>query len=461
MESWHSTCIMKALSGVGVIPPICTRPVDNSMTLITSFPVRFQEGAPRRLVASLRRGLYAVVFEDVRNRTSCNGEAVQFLNRMGAGFCRLYCSMFLFIDSDLFTSIVNRGENVNRRAPEGVLSTLGDLPGLHVALEEAERGAEGGFGLRITSRADRTVQYSLSVLRTRSGWPADVRQAISNISDPWPRHLVVAAHSFSPGALDELRRRDANWVDAAGNIRLEVPPGLIVLRVASREGPRRKPDFSWSSSSIALAEFVLAKKIDKIILNDIADKTGWSVPQVSNVLRTFDEKEWTTRHGPPRGKGVWRELTNPGSLLEAWSHRLVENRSERKLGHRLLRDPVRFLREELAPLLDKLGDWAITGWAGLELTAPYINIVPSLQIYLPTRQFHNDATSVFQDGGITEVAEGANIEVWEMDLPLLVSSRTATGLPVANLPRLYSDLLAIGGRAKDGAEHLRETLIEY
>ena len=34
--------------------------------------MRFQEGAPGRLVASLRCGLYAVVFEDVRNRTSGN-----------------------------------------------------------------------------------------------------------------------------------------------------------------------------------------------------------------------------------------------------------------------------------------------------------------------------------------------------------------------------------------------------
>lgn len=350
---------------------------------------------------------------------------------------------------------------INKRACAAVLSTLGDLPGLDVALVEEMGGAEGQFRLQITSREDRTIHFSLSVLWARSGWPTEVRQAIVSVPDPWPRHLVVAAHSFSPGALDELRRRNANWIDEAGNVRLEVPPGLIVLRAASREGTKKKPDFSWSYSAIALAEFVLARRIGKIVLNDLADKTAWSVPQVSNVLRAFDDKQWTTRHGPPRGKGVWRELTNPGSLLEAWSAHLVENRPNRKLGHRLLRDPIRFLREELAPLLDQSGDWAITGWAGLELTAPYMNIVPSLQIYLPTRQFHGDVAAVFEDGGIANVEEGANIEVWEMDPPLLVSSPTATGLPVTNLPRLYSDLLAIGSRAKDGAEHLRETLLEY
>ena len=104
---------------------------------------------------------------------------------------------------------------------------------------------------------------------------------------------------------------------------------------------------------------------------------------------------------------------------------------------------------------------AVSGWAGLEITAPYVNIVPSLQIYLPTKQFHGDVTEVFEDGEISTVEEGGNIEVWEMDLPLLVSPQTTTGLPVTNLARLYSDLLALGSRARDGAEHLRETLIGY
>jgi hypothetical protein len=131
------------------------------------------------------------------------------------------------------------------------------------------------------------------------------------------------------------------------------------------------------------------------------------------------------------------------------------------MGHKLMREPTRFLRNKLAPLLNKVGDWAVTGWAGLEITAPYVNFVPSLQIYLPTRQFHSDVPAVFEDREISHVEEGGNIEVWEMDHPLLVSPQTTFGLPVTNLARLYSDLFAIGGRAKDGAEHLRETLIGY
>ncbi len=48
-----------------------------------------------------------------------------------------------------------------------------------------------------------------------------------------------------------------------------------------------------------------------------------------------------------------------------------------------------------------------------------------------------------------------------MDVPLIVADRADSDVPVISLPRLYSDLLSIGGRAKDGAEHLRETQIGY
>ncbi len=35
------------------------------------------------------------------------------------------------------------------------------------------------------------------------------------------------------------------------------------------------------------------------------------------------------------------------------------------------------------------------------------------------------------------------------------------GLPVVTPARLYADLLAIGGRGQDGAQHLRGTQIEF
>ena len=151
---------------------------------------------------------------------------------------------------------------------------------------------------------------------------------------------------------------------------------------------------------------------------------------------------------------------NPGALLDALAEHLVVNRPKKKLGHKLMRDPLRFLFDDLAPILNDCGDWAVTGWAGLEMTAPYTNIVPSVQIYLCTEQLVVSGVDIFDKATIREVEEGGNIELWEMNTPLLAAPLDL-GMPVINLPRLYVDLLSIGGRAKDGAEHLRETQIGY
>lgn len=348
---------------------------------------------------------------------------------------------------------------VNSTAHRIVLNALRDLPGLEIS-PAAASSTEDGLDLQVSWTGAETT-YVLTVLWAREGWPSDVRQAIANISDPWPRHVVVAARSLSPGALDELRRRDANWIDEAGNACLQVPPGLIVLKVAGEKARKKATTFSWSSSGVVVAEFMLVHRYTRFSLKELADQTGWSAPQASNVLRAFDEKGWTTRHGPARGGGVWRELTNPGSLLDAWSAHLGENRPLRRLGYRLLRDPIRFLRGELAPLLDRFGRWAVTGWVGLEIIAPHISVVPALQVYLPADRFHDEPSAIFRSGGIREVEEGANIEIWSIDAPLLTQHHKSGDLPVVNLARLYSDLLAVGGRARDGAQHLRETRIGF
>jgi len=303
----------------------------------------------------------------------------------------------------------------------------------------------------------RSVTYRLSVLWARGGWPSEVQQAIRDIPDPWPRHLVVAARCFSPGALEQLRGREANWVDEAGNVHLYVPPGLIVMKEARKDEQKRRPKFAWSPSSASLAELILCGGRKKWTLRELAESSGWSAPQVSNVFRSFDAQEWTLRQGPPRGRHVWWELVHPGALLDAWSAHLAEHRPARKLGHHLMRDSIQFLTEVLAPLLNQSGEWVVTGWAGLELVAPYTNFVPSLQIYVPGDQIHPVAARVFKEAKIRAVEEGGNVEIWELDGPLIAAAMPDSEVRVANLPRLYADLLAIGGRAKDGAAHLRET----
>ena len=68
---------------------------------------------------------------------------------------------------------------------------------------------------------------------------------------------------------------------------------------------------------------------------------------------------------------------------------------------------------------------------------------------------------VLQEAGIREVEEGARIEFWEADGRLITQPGRPSGLPVCSTPRLYADLLALGGRATDAALHLRTVVLGY
>src|SRR5262249_55868461 len=61
------------------------------------------------------------------------------------------------------------------------------------------------------------------------GWPSDVGRVLASAPDPWPRDLVVVASQFSPGALRQLKARDANWVDETEEARIIGPSGVFVI----------------------------------------------------------------------------------------------------------------------------------------------------------------------------------------------------------------------------------------
>ena len=305
---------------------------------------------------------------------------------------------------------------------------------------------------------------SLEVRWAGEGWPSDVRLATADVGAAWPPTWILAARHLSPGSIELLRHRGANFVDEAGNARLVVPPVLAVSRHAPA-GPRLEPPgFAWSRSSVELAELLLMTRPERIEISALARRTGWSAPQISNVLRAFDDQGFTRREGPARGPGVWRELTNPGSMLEAWSAHLLENRPKRRLGYRLLRDPLHFARTILPRVLGESSDeagWALTGWTGLELLAPFTTLVPIVQVYVASERLRLEGTSILDALELEEVSEGANVELWKAEFPMHLAAAKTGDPPVIGASRLYADLLALGDRASVAAAHLREVVLGF
>jgi hypothetical protein len=331
---------------------------------------------------------------------------------------------------------------------------------LALALERPLVGVEelGERRLRVSVPIGK-IDHQLELRWVGRGWPADVERALFEVPDPWPRQLVLAGERFSPKARDVLRLRDANWVDKTGAARIETTSGLFVLR-HGRRAPTDK--LRWSSSSIEIAEFLLARPPGEMF-NAIwlAEQTGWSHPQTTGVLRRFSDLGWVEKVGGSRGVGSGWRLAEPGRLLDAWSDHVATHQPQALLAHRALQDPMQFLRSELASeLSSQQFPWAVSGWAGLELAAPFVTAVPLLQVYIDESAFKDGRLrTLLASVGLREVEEGARVEFRRLSRLPLSLSESHNGIPVVDPARLYADLRALGGRGEDAADHVREELL--
>ncbi len=313
------------------------------------------------------------------------------------------------------------------------------------------------------ARLSATGQFgdaSLRVIWAGDGWPADVREALAAIPPgPWPSDLVVAAHRISPGALTLLGERGANWVDESGGAHI-VGPGILVIRQGTVP-EAVAPAFAWSPSALATAEALLARAWPGGMgTTELATLIGWSPPQVSQILQAFDERGWTEKYGPQRGRGARRELADPGGMLNAWADFIAGEEREVRLTHRTLRAPLDFLEAELAAALDREVRWAISGWAAAHELAPMADAVPSLQIYVHEDDFGGQLDRAIRAARLSDVAEGGRVAFFPAHPSILAMAQPSSPAAIVSAPRVYADLLSLGGRGTDAAEHLKEEVID-
>jgi hypothetical protein len=295
------------------------------------------------------------------------------------------------------------------------------------------------------------------------GWPADLEQTLTSVPDPWPRQLVLVGQRLSPGAIAQLTQRRANWLDETGAARIETATGLLVFRKPNETAAERgKPrGFRWAASSLEIAEWLLTEPPrESFNARETAPRAGWSYAQTTKVLRQLSDQGWVKKTGGSRGVGSGWQLNDAAGLLEAWTTYLVGHRPETVGAHRVLRDPMQFARTELAQALSSGMEWALSGWAGLELAAPFVTTVPVIQVAVDANALVDGRLrETMRSLSLREVNEGARVEFFALSTFSLSLARDFRGLPVVSPPRLYADLRALGGRGEEAAEHVREELI--
>jgi len=306
----------------------------------------------------------------------------------------------------------------------------------------------------------RRRNYRLRALWAGAGWPADVERATRYLGEEWPADLVVVARHLSAGSREMLDRKGASWADDSGDAHI-VARDLLVVREAKQHPGTDRRAFSWSPSAVSIAEALLNRNSPYgVQATELATLTGWSTPQISQVLGAFDAEGWTTKWGPKRGPGARREVADAAGMLDAWAEEVSAVKPERRFAERIFNDPMEFLVDELGPVLDDHGiGWAVTGWAAAERLAPLATALPALQVYIEERALRGPLSLAMQDIPVREVESGGRIEFRGADSHLLKLATRRDGIPLATAPRVFADLQALGGRGEDAAMHLREEII--
>jgi hypothetical protein len=327
-----------------------------------------------------------------------------------------------------------------------------------VTVEASPSG--GGADLVARTRDGRAID--IEVKWAGEGWPQDVRRVVAAVGEQWPRNAVLLARHLSPGAIEWLRERGVNWADEAGQARIIGPGGLIVVREPARlpdrgGGPR---SFSWSKSAVAVAEAILAHEDRSLRVAELAEESDWSTAQVAKVLKSFDGQGWTAKRGAARGTGAQRRPADADGLLAAWSAAVADSPRTTRIAHRATKDSMALLRNDLAPALDRTTDWAVSGWAGLELAAPFATTTPNLHIYIADTDFAAPLSEAMEEGGLREVDEGGRITFWAADARIFTCARRVEEIPIVSAPRLFADLSSFAGRGGDAADHVKAELID-
>jgi hypothetical protein len=331
---------------------------------------------------------------------------------------------------------------------------------LEGAAVEAAPSDDGGGDLVVRTRDGREIE--IEAKWAGEGWPQDVRRVAATVGKRWPENTVLVARSLSPGAIEWLRERGANWADEAGQARIVGPGGLIVIRELAQPPDKQSAprSFSWSKSAITIAEAILTREDRPLRVVQLAEASDWSTAQAAKVLKAFDGQGWTAKHGALRGTGAHRVLVDADGLLAAWSAAVADSPRTTRIAHRATKDVMALLRNDLVPVLGRTVGWAVSGWAGLELAAPFTTTTPSLHIYIADTDFATPLSDAIEEAGLREVDEGGRVTFWAADARVFSCSQRVGDVPVVSAPRLFADLSSFGGRGGDAADHIKSELID-
>ena len=347
---------------------------------------------------------------------------------------------------------------LERVAQERLRAVLSGIPFVTLAAPESEAATpvRADFTVALEAAGSR---WTLVCEVKRLGQPRHVREAVYQlrhhlISMQSPRvYGVFIAPYLSEESIAVLREESLGYLELAGNCFLSFGSVFIERRGVPNPSIRRRALRELFAPKASRVLRVLLKDPDRSWrVTDLAQSSGVSLGQASNVRRALLDREWAL----VAPSGV--RLKNPTAVLDAWRGEykapvLYETQYYTLLHGAPLDSAIRASFE--APAADR--HLLLSSFSAARWLAPFARV--------PGHFFYADAegeASLKTALQLESVPRGANIIVSRpKDDGVFIDRRQpAEGLWSTGPVQTYLDLAIAGDRGQEAADHLRRETLE-
>ncbi len=267
---------------------------------------------------------------------------------------------------------------------------------------------------------------------------------------------ILIAPYFSPGTRALCQQYQVGYLDIEGNAQIAFGGVFIERQVTDRPVTERrelKSLFKPKAAQILRAMLRDPHRAWKVA--ELADVTGVSIGQVSNVRTALIDREWaaTTRDG------IY--LSRPDAMIDAWRDSYEAPAGERHTLYTTLHGGAleSTARETLGMANEEIpGAAAFASFSAANWIAPYARA--PIQYFYATKAGLGRLTAALK---LKPVPRGENVVITLVkDEGLLADTiEPATGAICTSPVQTYLDLTLTGERGEEAARHLREATMAW
>lgn len=348
---------------------------------------------------------------------------------------------------------------------EGLQSAIEELPDAvvrDILLEAPLSKKSRPDAMMSVDFGGRTTDIAIETMKT--AYPRDVREKIWQIRQYLDDIDVSASESIamliadtiSKGARELLKEANIGYYDASGSLYLPSKTMYILVDRPAKAKARKLRDAIFKGQRAQVLHFLFNDPNDWLSVKEVAASTGISAATVSETLSELERREWVKTEG--NGPSKLRKLSAKRDLLDAWSQFIIAQKPPETERYYVPGSDIEIIMKSLARACkDADVDYAISGEAAAQIYNPYLSHISRLTCRMAQGRNRKKALEALD---ARPVSEGWNFAVYaQTKQSKTILMEDHKGINLAPPLQVFLDLLQGGGRSKEMAQHLRETIL--